>query len=147
MEYETGVYGETGAERGSSAGRRDDGDTGEETRTTTVVVTVGALPDGFEKASVVVETETAATVREIQPALVSDDRTRVVRRADRGRTTRVQFVDLADAVGATAEATTRAVTVRLPRAPAGVQEFAFTVSHDSVSLSEVSPGAIDGEEF
>lgn len=47
----------------------------------------------------------------------------------------------------TADGTTRAVTVRLPRAPAGVQKFAFTVSHDSVSLSDVFPGAIDGEEF
>ena len=70
-----------------------------ETGTTTVVVAVDSLPDGFEKASLTIETADPETVASVTPALVSGSQTRVVERADGGTTTRVQLVDLSDGVG------------------------------------------------
>lgn len=70
------------------------------TNTTTVVVAVDSLPNGFEKASLTIETASAETVASVTSALVSDTQTRIVERADGGTTTRVQLVDLSDGIGA-----------------------------------------------
>ncbi|MEZ3118126.1 hypothetical protein RYH80_19605 [Halobaculum sp. MBLA0147] len=54
----------------------------------------------------------------------------------------------ADSATATpTDSTSPAVEVQLESAPDGVQKFAFSVSHDSVELTSVDAGAIDGEEF
>jgi hypothetical protein len=74
-------------------------DDGDESGTTTVVVAVDSLPNGFEKASLTIETADSETVASVTPALVSGSQTRVVERADGGTTTRVQLVDLSDGVG------------------------------------------------
>lgn len=45
------------------------------------------------------------------------------------------------------DSTSSAIEVRLESAPDGLQKFAFSVSHDSVELTSVDAGVIDGEEF
>lgn len=133
---------------GDDTGERDDA--GDTRATTTVVVTVDALPDGFEKASVVVETTRPTTVRSVSPALVSDGQTRIVERANESRTTRLQFVDLAGGVEETSSSRTL-VTLTYTgtldeenvslRVPSFQDDNGETLSPDLVTLS-VSTGGV-----
>ncbi|MEZ3118125.1 hypothetical protein RYH80_19600 [Halobaculum sp. MBLA0147] len=144
-----------GSEDGTDGDDTDSGD--DETNsvvdagpTTTVVVTVDALPDGFEKASVVVETSRPTTVQTVSPALVSDGQTRIVEQANESRTTRLQFVDLAGAVEETSSSETL-VTLTYTgaldeenvslRVPSFQDDDGETLSPDLMTLS-VSTGGV-----
>ncbi|RLM57437.1 hypothetical protein DVK02_06625 [Halobellus sp. Atlit-31R] len=71
---------------------------GSEAGSSTVVLSVSDLPQGFEKASVTVRTDVEASVTESQAGLVSESQLRVV--SDGPQSTTVQAVDLAGNVDA-----------------------------------------------
>lgn len=75
----------------------NDGASDSEAGNSTVILSVSEMPEGFERASVTVRTDTDASVTETQAELVSDSQLRVV--SDDPRTTTVQAVDLAGNVG------------------------------------------------
>ncbi|WP_311172629.1 hypothetical protein [Halobellus ordinarius] len=74
-----------------SVGSADDG--GSEGGTSTVVLSVSEMPNGFERAGVTVRTAVDASVTDTQAEMVSDSQLRVV--SDGPRATTVQAVDLA----------------------------------------------------